>query len=396
MLNGRNHSAARKGLTVNGRGSNAVAEADASALYGEYEQKLASELAELLKSGSGPPRVATAPVSGTTRGSLSSSPPVNAGNSSAPALVHPLAMQASGAHQVGLQPGSLQRSGSGRQRSFAPAVPPINDFATDGIDQDPLPFSWRHEPRPAQPSWIARQMRAGMLGLVAGLIVVLPAVAVLSGRLDTALPSRKSPVAERAPRLYEVPMSPPKVAAMQPVALSAAPVELPAPSAVVSRGETVPAVRQSFGAVASPKSEPGDAPAIVSRSVGTVEAFPPGGAGVSSVKQITPPAAMAALPPSAALAPRAPPVDDAVDLLALGLRLVKDGDIAGARTPLARAANLGNGEAMLALGETFDPNMLAAWGALDVKSDASSARLFYGRAAAAGQSRAKARLDALN
>ena len=77
--------------------------------------------------------------------------------------------------------------------------------------------------------------------------------------------------------------------------------------------------------------------------------------------------------------------------------MMKEGDIATARIPLTKAANMGSAEAMFVLGETYDPNMLAALGApRDIKSDASTARLFYGRAAAAGLTKAKLRLEALN
>ncbi len=375
MLNGRNHSAARKGLTVNGRGNSAVAEADASALYGEYEQKLASDLAELLKSGGGAPRVASDGAAAVPHRPMGQStpPPLSAARTGRQALLH---------SETLVHPETL------RQRSFVPASAPHNDFVDAG-DREPMPFSWRHEPRPPQPSWIARQMRSGLLGLGAGLIVVLPAVAVMSGRLDTVLPSWKSTAAERAPRLYEVPMTPPKVASVQPARVQAATIEPPrAPAASAVRVESVATVRHTFASEVPPKSETTETPAVAARSVGTVEAFPPS-SGVSSSAP-APSRIVAAVPPPA------PVADEAMDLLALGQRLLEVGDIAGARTPLARAANLGNSAAMLALGETFDPNMLAAWGALDVKSDPSTARLFYGRAAGAGQARAKMRLEALN
>lgn len=377
MLNGRNHSAARKGLTVNGHGNNALTEADASALYGEYEQKLASELAELLKSGS-TPRGATAAEALTSapRPSIAPPPPAAVRSAVSP-LVHLKA---------------LQQAAPGAQRAFVPAPPPDNDFSASGADpRDPLPFAWRHEPRPPQPSWLARQMKAGVLGLGAGLIVVLPAVAVLSGRLDSVLPGRKPPVAERAPRLYEVPITPPKAASVQTVAATTAAPEASSTPPSGPRINTVTTVRQPFGA--PPKADPVETPAGVARSVGSVEAFPPASGDIGA-KSPAPSAVVASATPAAATP--VTPADEAADLLSLGLRLVTDGDIAGARTPLTRAANLGNGEAMLALGETYDPNMLAAWGALGVKSDAGAARLYYGRAAAAGLSKAKARLDALN
>lgn len=75
--------------------------------------------------------------------------------------------------------------------------------------------------------------------------------------------------------------------------------------------------------------------------------------------------------------------------------LIMRGDVASARTLLSRAAADGDPAAILALAETFDPNMLAAWGARVQAADASTARMLYGQALAAGIERARTRLDAL-
>jgi hypothetical protein len=361
MINGRDHASARNGLAVNGRSTHALAEADTTALYGEYEQKLASELAELLKSGA-QQRATQHGVAPRAGLALAPAGPDGA-KLPPPALGYPSA---------------LQQAAPGTPRTFVPAPPPKNDFAAADVGRDPVQFAWRHEPRPAQPGWMARQLKAGLLGLGAGLMVVLPAAAVFSGKLDDWLPSRKPlEVADRAPRLYEVPITPPRMPAGHAITAAAAVPPAESVPVIVPRIETVPSVRQV--PVLPVPAEPAEPPAA--RSVETVEAFPP---------------AATATMPKAAIASVAPARDEAADLLALGQRLVQDGDIAGARTPLMRAANLGNAEALLALGETFDPNMLAAWGALDVKSDASAARLYYGRAMASGSPRAKARLEALN
>jgi hypothetical protein len=49
-------------------------------------------------------------------------------------------------------------------------------------------------------------------------------------------------------------------------------------------------------------------------------------------------------------------------LLAQAAQRVESGDVAGAREMLAGADDGGQGAVSFALAETFDPNMLAAWG----------------------------------
>ncbi len=385
MLNGRNHTAranghaaGANGLVVNGRGHPASADTESSIFYGEYEQKLASELAELLKTGSAPriPAEVVPPDSPTVAASKALRPAVAGGDNLAPSGLPQMA------RRLAPQP----------QRTFVAATRPRNDFALTDEDEPPLPFSWKHEPRPPQPSWLAKQLRAGLVGLGAGLMVVLPAVAVLTGRLDGWMPSRtgQEQVAMAAASSRAAPTA--TVAADQPVEGRAQPLER-------SKTETAPFMTRAQ-APALARVESVD-PAVTVRSVGSVGAFPL----AAQRPEVADPPIMAAItlpvtPRSAetfASPPRpATPVNDAGDLLTAGLRLVKDGDIAGARGPLAKAAALGHADAMLALGETYDPNMLAAWAARDVKPDVSAARLHYGQAVAAGSTRAKNRLDALN
>jgi len=370
MLNGRNHLPPQTGVAVSGRGTSVQADADASALYGEYEQRLAAELADLLRTGAAPRYASTG---------------------------------APDQKAIGAQPeigGSAARR-SARRSGMMPAAVPPNDFAGDD-DDPPLPFSWRHESRPPEASWLARQLKAGLMGLGAGLIVVLPALAVFSGRFDQWLPVTKpalptieaTAVETRTPTALMVTAAAEETSAEQPV--RPATVELTPKVHEVAEPAPVTATREPIG--------------VQVRSVVTVGAFPPAIAPLAPTETARLPERaepLPALPPSRTdvavrtieVPPPPPvvsPVDEAAGLLAAGQQLVKAGDVMGARTPLARAANLGNAEAMLALGETFDPNMLAAWAVRDVKSDVSSARLFYTRAVAAGLGRARARLDALN
>jgi TPR repeat protein len=92
--------------------------------------------------------------------------------------------------------------------------------------------------------------------------------------------------------------------------------------------------------------------------------------------------------------PAAPfPADDR--LTARADLLFRSGDVSGARLLLERAQGAGNAQAIFLLAETFDPNALAAIGAVGIRSDPARARELYGRALALGITAASARLDAL-
>jgi hypothetical protein len=116
------------------------------------------------------------------------------------------------------------------------------------------------------------------------------------------------------------------------------------------------------------------------------------------------PAPERAAPPPSAPSPSALPTPDTASgaaapaaalLKAQGLQSIEAGDIGAARELLGRAAVGGDSEALLALAETFDPNMLAAWGARGTRPDVGMARSLYAQALAAGYARARLRLDAL-
>jgi len=76
--------------------------------------------------------------------------------------------------------------------------------------------------------------------------------------------------------------------------------------------------------------------------------------------------------------------------------MIVAGNMKEAREALARASEGGSQIASFALAETFDPNMLAAWGLRDRVADVGAARALYAQALGAGDSRAQARLEALN
>jgi hypothetical protein len=76
-------------------------------------------------------------------------------------------------------------------------------------------------------------------------------------------------------------------------------------------------------------------------------------------------------------------------------RLMLIGDVIAARTLLATAAAATSPRALFLMAETFDPNMLAAWGTRGVTADPDRARALYAAANALGHEKADGRLDAL-
>jgi hypothetical protein len=75
-----------------------------------------------------------------------------------------------------------------------------------------------------------------------------------------------------------------------------------------------------------------------------------------------------------------------------GKNLLNDGDFAAARVLFERAANAGSAEAALALGSTYDPNVIKRLGAIMVKPDIERARKWYQLAADRGSAAASLQL----
>lgn len=181
--------------------------------------------------------------------------------------------------------------------------------------------------------WYRQQLGAAALGLVAGLIVVVPAVLWLSGYLG-------------GPQTNAV--------ARQQTA---------SPSAVtVTEVKTVKV--QHIAASADPR--------------------PP---------EVTPPPA-AERPVAPVRAARAEPVRSRADiLLAQARRRIESGDIPGARQVLQAPETATSGPMTFMLAETYDPNMLASWQTRGVTANPQRARALYQRARDLGDDRAEQRLD---
>jgi TPR repeat protein len=70
--------------------------------------------------------------------------------------------------------------------------------------------------------------------------------------------------------------------------------------------------------------------------------------------------------------------------LARGDVFLRAGDIASARLFYERAADAGDGQAALRMGATFDPTFLASGGLRNLRGDLAKARLWYHRALGLG------------
>lgn len=221
----------------------------------------------------------------------------------------------------------------------------ILDEEDDEDSNMPIPSTWRETPKAAEAGTLSEQLRAAVLGFGTGLAIVVPVVLLLTGRLGDL------PISSYLPDLRA------QISAFVPVE----------------------------------EANPSSDDTIRQRSVSTsVQQQQP-------AKPLVVAAAQDAVRPARAVSvAEAPKVNPWAEALADGERLVGRGDIRSAREVLSRPAAADDPGAILALGETFDPNMLAAWGVRDVAPDVAVAKALYAKALLAGMDRARTRLEALN
>jgi chemotaxis protein histidine kinase CheA len=79
-------------------------------------------------------------------------------------------------------------------------------------------------------------------------------------------------------------------------------------------------------------------------------------------------------------------------LMARAHLLISQGNISAARIVLERAAETGDGRALFALAETFDPSVLSTWGTVGTLGDAARAQELYAKALAGGVEEARSRV----
>ena len=158
-----------------------------------------------------------------------------------------------------------------------------------------------------------------------------------------------------------------------------------------------PAVEKPVFVVATGSARPAAAPSAVVIPAPTTAA----GEGSGLVKL----AAALRADPSPAPLPRGisdlglkavAPSEEAARFSAQGLVALADGDVAGARAFLERAAEEGDTRALMVLGDTYDPATLRRLGAVGIRGDAARARDYYARALAAGVGAARQRIATLD
>jgi hypothetical protein len=264
-------------------------------------------------------------------------------------------------------------SAAAAQRTFAPAFndglsslsygqpPPVPrqqhaaassslEFGHDD-EQMPIPSTWRQSLPYDDDHWFRHQMGAAVLGLIAGLTIVVPAVLWLSGFFG---PQRSNSTAARtSPFAIESSPSADKVAE----AARARPV-YQHPSAEKPSESAAQYVMGSL--------EPQRGP--------------------------TPQSAIPVSPAALLVDPNKPRIEE---LLAQANQHIESGDVIGAREMLAGADDGTQGAISFALAETYDPNILAAWGIRAMVADAAKARELYHKASGLGVARAQGRLDGL-
>ena len=236
-----------------------------------------------------------------------------------------------------------------RGTSLVPSV----DLSADD-EPMPIPSTWREPAGADSDRWLRQQMGATLLGLCAGLLVVVPIVLWLSGWLGDAQKSRPGRSAEPSIAPIE-----PRSGEVKTVKVQVRPVER-APQAAAQY--------------------------ITGNLDARVAAEPP-----RPVEQT------ASLPVAKAPEPaaRPEPVRQVDDRLAEAKQRIESGDVSGARDILTAVEGSAPGPISFALAETYDPNMLAAWGTRGAIADVARARALYHRSLGLGMARAQARLEAL-
>lgn len=224
------------------------------------------------------------------------------------------------------------------------------------VDDEPMPIpsTWRQPAYRDDDRWYRQQMGAALLGLAAGLMIVVPAVLWMSGWFD---PQRSrsgaaTPVAASATTDF-------KTAEVRTMKVQVRPMETPVEAAAQY---VTGSIERNAAPEAGPPSEPSTASALAAKMADAQAAE-----------------ARARL--------------DA--MFAQASRRVESGDVMGAREMLTAAEEGSPGPAAFALAETYDPNMLAAWGSRGVAADVARAKALYRKALTLGVAAAQSRLDAL-
>ena len=233
-----------------------------------------------------------------------------------------------------------------------------------GDERIPIPSTLHLPSRDENDRWFLHQMGSAVVGLIAGLIIVIPTVLWLSGFFG---PQRSGSTVARtsSPTIERIPSAEAKVATVQ--ARSVDQSQSQRRAAEKSSENSENAEQVVIGGLELKRAQP-------------FEANP------------TPPQVLPVIPAARFVDPNKARIEE---LLAEASRRIENGDVISAREILADADDGTQGAISFALAETYDPNMLAAWGIRTVVADAAKARELYEKASGLGVVRAQNRLDAL-
>jgi hypothetical protein len=328
----------------------------------------------------------------------------------------------------------------------------------DDDEPMPIPSTWRQpEPR-EEDRWFRQQMGAALLGLVAGLMIVVPTVLWLSGWLGPRTKGTTDALAavsgearsgpgravaevktvkvqvqaldrptETAAQFVAGSVEPKLVAEPQPANRSsaAAVAKLAEPSAAEARAVEAREAREAEARAAEARAAEARAAEIKAQEARAAEARAAeiraqearaAEARAAAIKAEEARAAEARAAEKRAAEARAAEARAAEvrlaeakaaemkraearaqleSLLVQARRRASGGDVPGAREMLAAADDGEKGPLSFALAETYDPNMLAAWGARGVVADVARATALYRKALSLGVAQAQNRLEAL-
>jgi hypothetical protein len=212
------------------------------------------------------------------------------------------------------QPRSLPRH---QQSAASSALEPDDD------EQMPIPATWRQPSLYEDDHWFRQQMGAAVLGLIAGLMIVVPAVLWLSGFFG---PQRSGSAS--LPAIQGSPSADANVADVKTVTVQVRPVD----QQPIVKNPSESASQFVIGNLESQRAQPLEAKST--------------------------------LPPFIPVIPAARLVDPnkarIQELLAQASQRIESGDVIGAREMLAGAEDGTQGTISFVLAETYDPNMLAA------------------------------------
>jgi len=262
------------------------------------------------------------------------------------------------------------------------------DAAGDDSPADPDVSKQQTSPSPMRTARASKSGRRGetsrrSAGLLLGLAVTAIVVAAGIGLFLLTAPDADHIASPRA-------AAPVKSAAIPDTLMNgreaAPPAGVAAPPAVVGSSETTST--SATPPSAGPANKPGDAPPIGAPTHEASLAAPPAEAAPSSKSTAAAPATQMPEAPTsvAASVPPAPPAGpllsgpEIVAFVARGDALFGKGDLAAARLLYERAADAGDGQAALRLGETFDPVFLDQAHLSGVRGDSGTAMSWYRRA----------------